>query len=237
VGDLGAAFTRHTRSCSADGTRLTVTIATDHPGATAQAPASSSVGRFVLRTLGWLPIAFVVWYFAAPLLLAPAVLIVRTLVRIGLPDIVRTIEQSGAIATFVTTLRAGGALQNGVITVDVNLLLYSFGMPLFAALTLAAREHAWKRHLCIGYAALQPFIALGVLADFLKNVAITAGPAVASQTGFAGWQREAIAFAFQFGSLILPAVAPAVLWVALHGRFLAALRRGPVSPASAGQSH
>jgi hypothetical protein len=36
--------------------------------------------------------------------------------------------------------------------------------------------------------------------------------------------REAIAFAFQFGSLILPAVAPAVLWVALHGRFVGALR-------------
>ena len=207
-----------------------MTTATDRPGAPAQAPASSTVGRFVLRTLGWLPILFAIWYFAAPLLLAPALLIVRALARAGLPDIVGAIEQSGTIATFVTTLRAGGTSQNGVITVDVNLLLYSFGLPLFAALTLAARERAWRRHLCIGYAALQPFIAWGVLSDFLKNIAITAGPAVASQTGFAGWQREAIAFAFQFGSLILPAVAPAVLWVALHGRFLAALRRRPVSP-------
>jgi hypothetical protein len=71
---------------------------------------------------------------------------------------------------------------------------------------------------------LLPCAAWGAFADFLKNVAITAGPAVAAQTGFAAWQREAIAFAFQFGSLILPAVAPAVLWVALHGRFIAALR-------------
>ncbi|HLW11624.1 MAG TPA: exosortase H-associated membrane protein [Casimicrobiaceae bacterium] len=194
------------------------------------------MGRFVLRTLGWLPLAFVVWYFAAPLLLAPAVLIARAIVRVGLPDIVRTIEQSGAIATFVTTLRPGGTALNGVVTVDVNLLLYSFGLPLFAALTLAARERAWKRHLGVGYVALQPFIAWGVLADFLKNVAITAGPAVASQTGFAGWQREAIAFAFQFGSLILPAVAPIVLWLALHGQFLAALRRRPLSRASATRS-
>ena len=204
--------------------------------ASAQMSASSTVGRFVLRTLGWLPLAFVVWYFAAPLLLAPAVLIARAIVRVGLPDIVRTIEQSGAIATFVTTLRPGGTALNGVVTVDVNLLLYSFGLPLFAALTLAARERAWKRHLGVGYVALQPFIAWGVLADFLKNVAITAGPAVASQTGFAGWQREAIAFAFQFGSLILPAVAPIVLWLALHGQFLAALRRRPLSRASATRS-
>lgn len=202
----------------------------------AASPPASRVGRFVLRTLGWLPLAFAAWYFAAPLLLAPAVLIARAIVRVGLPDIVRTIEQSGAIATFVTTLRPGGTALNGVVTVDVNLLLYSFGLPLFAALTLAARERAWKRHLGVGYVALQPFIAWGVLADFLKNVAITAGPAVASQTGFAGWQREAIAFAFQFGSLILPAVAPMVLWLALHGQFLAALRRRPVSRASATRS-
>ena len=110
-----------------------------------------------------------------------------------------------------------------MITVDVNVLLYSFGLPLFVALTLAASERSWKRHLVLGYAALQPIVAWGVLADLLKNVAITAGPAVASQTGFGGWQREAIAFAFQLGSLILPAVAPAVLWVAMHTRFISAL--------------
>ncbi|MEO9136040.1 MAG: exosortase H-associated membrane protein [Casimicrobiaceae bacterium] len=196
-------------------------------------PATSTVGVFTLRTLGWLPLAFAVWYFTAPLLVAPAVLIVRVLVRLGFSDIVRTVEQSGGIATFVTTLRPGGAALIGVVTVDVNLLLYSFGLPLFAALTLAARERAWRRHLVVGYVVLQPFIAWGALADFLKNVAITAGPAVASQAGFSAWQRETIAFAFQFGSLILPAVAPAVLWVAMHDRFLSGLRRRPASQASA----
>jgi hypothetical protein len=193
----------------------------------------STVAGFTVRTLGWLPLAFAAWYFAAPLLLAPALLIVRGVARAGFADIVGSVEQSGAVATFVTTLHAAAAGTRGVVTVDVNLLLYSFGLPLFAALTLAARQQGWKRHLAIGYVALQPFIAWGALADFLKNVAITAGPFVASQTGFANWQREAIAFAFQFGSLILPAVAPAVLWVAMHGDFLSALRRAPAQPGSA----
>ena len=149
----------------------------------------------------------------------------RAVGYVAFGDIVRGVEQSGALATFVTALHAPGAAATGIITVDVNLLLYSFGLPLFVALTLAARERRWKRHLVVGYVALQPIVAWGVLADFLKNVAITAGPAVASQTGFVAWQREAIAFAFQLGSLILPAVVPAVLWVALHGRFISALRR------------
>jgi hypothetical protein len=153
------------------------------------------------------------------------VLLARAVARIAFPDLVDSIEQSGAIATFVTRLRPGDATLRGAITVDVNLLLFSFGLPMLVALTLAARERRWPRLLAAGYVALQPFIAWGALADFLKNVAITAGPALASQTGFAPWQREAIAFAYQFGSLILPAVAPAVLWVAMHGRFLATLRR------------
>ena len=77
-----------------------------------------------------------------------------------------------------------------------------------------------------------PFVAWGVLADFLKNIAITSGPLVASQTGFSAWQREAIAFAFQFGSLILPTVVPAVTWVLTHRAFLERLRALAASAAS-----
>jgi hypothetical protein len=107
------------------------------------------------------------------------------------------------------------------------MLLYSFGMPLFAALVVAAREPGWPRRLVVGCAALMPFVAWGVVADFLKNIALTSGPMVASQTGFVAWQREAIAFAYQFGSLILPTVVPAIAWVVSHRGFLERLRREP----------
>jgi len=59
-----------------------------------------------------------------------------------------------------------------------------------------------------------------VVADFLKNAAILAGPAVASQTNLNAWQREVIVFCYQFGTLILPTVAPAIVWVLMHRRFL-----------------
>jgi hypothetical protein len=183
-----------------------------------------TVTGFALRALSLLPFAFAVWYFAAPVLLFPVVLLLRGIALVAFSGLLTSIEQSAAIATFVTSLRIAAMAPRGVLTVDVNLLLYAFGMPLLAALTFAAHEAKWKRNLALGYVVLLPCAAWGALADFLKNVAITAGPAVAAQTGFSAWQREAIAFAFQFGSLILPAVAPAVLWVALHGRFIAALR-------------
>jgi hypothetical protein len=191
---------------------------------------SGPVARFVLKAVGWLPLAFAVWYFAAPVLLWPAKLLVQGVVRIGLPDLVSSVEQSGATYTFATTLKPGvAAAVSGSITVDVNALLYAFGLPLYVALVLAAREPGWRRKLAIGYAVIIPFVAWGVLADFLKNVAITAGPLVASQTGFSAWQREVIAFAFQFGTLILPTVVPAVVWVVTHRAFLERLREPPAA--------
>ena len=184
---------------------------------------------FVVRVVAWLPAAFFVWYFAAPLLTWPAAFIVELVARMGFGDLVRGISQSGATLTFATALRPGeSGAATGQITVEVNMLLYAYGLPLYAALVLAAREPRWGRRLAFGYAALTPFVAWGVLADFLKNVAISAGPLVASQTGFVAWQREAIAFAYQLGSLILPTVAPAVAWVATHQALLERIKRARI---------
>jgi hypothetical protein len=182
------------------------------------------LGRFVVKVLAWLPLAFVVWYFAAFLLLWPAGLLVRGVAHAGFARLVTGIEQNTTTFVFTTSLRPGEALSGGRVTVDVDGLLYSFGMPLFAALVLAAREARWPRTLAIGYALLVPVAAWGIFADFLKDIAITSGPLIASQTGFVSWQREVIAFAFQFGSLILPTVVPAIVWVLTHRRFLERLR-------------
>jgi hypothetical protein len=183
---------------------------------------------FIARVFAWLPAAFVVWYFAAPVLMWPVALLVELVARSAFGDLVRGVEQAGSVLTFATALKPGStSTRVAEITADVNMLLYSFGLPLYAALVLAARERGWPRRLLAGYAALVPFVAWGVLADFLKTVAITSGPQIASQTGFVAWQREVIAFAYQFGALILPTVVPAVAWVLAHRRFLERLRAGP----------
>jgi len=185
----------------------------------------SPLTRFVAAALAWLPVTFGAWYLLGPVLLWPVRLLVQLVARAGFGDLVRAIESGGSSLTFLTTLKPGEGVGGGVVSVDVNMLIYAFGMPLFAALTLAARESKWWRTLAIGYAVMVPFVAWGVLADFLKGIAVAAPAAIASQTGFSGLQREIIAFAYQFGSLILPAVVPAVLWVLLHRAFLERLRR------------
>lgn len=184
----------------------------------------SPLTRFIVLALAWLPVTFAIWYFASPILLWPVELLVDLVARTGFADLIRSVDLAAAVVVFTTTLRPGSAQAGGAVSVDVNMLLYAFGLPLFAALTLAARQRGWWRLLALGYVVLLPFIAWGVLADFLKNIAITSSPLIASQTGFSGWQREVIAFAFQFGSLILPTVVPAIVWVLTHRPFLERLR-------------
>jgi len=184
---------------------------------------SDSLPRFVLRVVAWLPLTFAVWYLAAPLLAWPVALLAELITRSTF-DWVKSVEQMGPLVTFVTSLKPDeGANASGVkavLSVESNVLLFSFGLPMLAALILAAQEPHRVWMLLIGYAVLLPFQTFSVVADFLKNAAILAGPAVASQTKLNAWQREVIAFCYQFGTLILPTVAPAIAWVLMHRRFL-----------------
>ena len=194
------------------------------PAPPAARPGRSPLARFVLTVLAWLPLTFAVWYLVSPAIMAVVKLMCAAAV-VPFGDLVRAVEQSGSTLQFVTSLKPGqAAQQGGLVTVSVDGLLYSFGMPMFAALTLAAREPRRWAILALGIAALLPFVTFGAVADFLKNVAITSGPLVASQAGFTAAQREVIAFAYQFGTLILPTVAPAVIWVVTHRAFLERMR-------------
>jgi len=184
----------------------------------------SPLVRFVLVALAWLPVTFVAWHFLAPIALRPVALLCELVARTAMGALVRGVDVQAATITFITTLGAGRGDAKAVVSVDVNMLLYAIGMPVFVALALAARQPRLWRTLGIGYAVMVPFMVLGVLADFLKNVAITASPMIASQTDFSATAREAIAFFYQFGALILPVVVPAAAWVLTHRAFLERLR-------------
>ena len=191
---------------------------------------SSSLGGFVLRVAASLAPAFLVWYAAAAVFAWPIVLLTDAAARLAFGDIVRNVEQQGYLITIVSTLKpALATTQNpgeALVSVELNTLLYSFGFPMLAALTLAARQRHALRTLALGYVVLAPFVTWGIIAEFLKRIAFDTATTVAVQAGFGPLQREAIAFAYQFGSLILPTVAPAVFWVLTHRRFLEGLTAG-----------
>jgi hypothetical protein len=186
------------------------------------------LARFVVIVLAWLPVCFGIWYFSAPLLSVPIHWLALGVAKAGFGDMILDVEKAGSLFSFITNLRPASATSfsagKAAVIVDSRSLLYTYGLPLFAALTLAATGFGngarLTKVMAIGYVVLLPFQTWGVFADALKQLAITMGPAISSQTGFTSFQREVIAFAYQFGTLILPTVIPAIVWVLTHRPFL-----------------
>jgi hypothetical protein len=181
-----------------------------------------SLASFVLLVVAWLAPMFLLWWLATPILAWPVAMLSQIVTRVGFGDLVQGVEQHSEMLIFVTSLKPSGATiaagTKAVLEVTSNVRLFSFGLPLLAAMILAARKPHPLRNLAIGYAVLVPLQTFSVVADFLKN--LTGEPGIASQLGIGPWQRELLAFSYQFATLILPTVAPAIVWVLMHRRFL-----------------
>jgi len=178
----------------------------------------------------WLPVAVLVWYLAGPVLAWPIALLTAGVAASAFRELVQGVG-SRDICSIVSTLKPTlGATEQSAAAlspVEVNTLLYSFGLPMLAALILAARQPLR----CAAPPGLRRAarLCMGLLAEFLKRVTSTRRRSVAAQTGFGRCKREAIAFAYQFGSRDSPD--------GRAGRILGAdtppFRRGPFAPATA----
>lgn len=180
---------------------------------------ATGLAAFVLRVFLWLPAAFAAWYLCATQYSAVAGAVAHALVDCFAAGTVSAVERSGLDLSFVTRIEVHPAGSGtGVLLVDVNPLIYTYGLALYLALMLAARARVWK--LLVGAAFLLCFQGWGIAFEFLADVAIKLGPGISAQAGLAGWQREAVALGYQVGCLILPSLAPVVLWALLNRGFV-----------------
>jgi hypothetical protein len=189
---------------------------------------SSLLGRFFLAALFWLPLWLVIWYQAAPALSQPVVWLSHWALRWLLPAVIGETLGAGKDLHFATTLtlEVPGAPAGAVgeLLVPVNVVAYTWNLPLLLALLQAADQRFFSlERMFIGYLALIPFQAWGVVFAVLKTLSIQAGPAIAAQVGIDGWTREAVALGYQFGFLMLPAIAAGSIWIALNRPLLNAL--------------
>lgn len=181
-----------------------------------------SLAKFTLRTFLWLPACFTAWYFGARYLVPVLGVPSGWLVDLIGPGLIAGIEREGPQLVFVTNVEVRPASgQVGVMTVDVNSLLYTYGLPLLVALMLAARAKPWK--IIAGAALLFPFQVWGIAFDVLSQLGVKAGLQVSVQAGLSGWRAEFIALAYQLGSLIFPVMAPVALWVGMNEQSVARL--------------
>jgi hypothetical protein len=178
---------------------------------------------FVLRTLLWLPLCFAAWYFTAQYQANIVGFLARLLIDQFKYGLISAREQAGFALVFVTTLQVPVAPgQFALLLPEVNPLPYTYGLAFFLALMLAARAKVWK--IVAGAALLLPFQSWSVAFDFLVQVGVKLGPAVATQAGLLGWRSEVIALSYQIGTLIFPSLIPVILWAVFSRLFILSLR-------------
>lgn len=186
--------------------------------------ARNPLYAFLFKVVLWLPVCLGIWYWKAEWFNSLAVMVSSWIMQSFFSGWVESMEWSQRILSVATTLKLGMSpeMPRGEYTLmlEVNPLTYGFGLPLFIALLLAGSEANRWRKLALGALLLIPFQVWGICFDLLKQAAVTAGPVVAEQTGFSSWNIEGIALGYQFGALILPALAPIGLWLALNTRFI-----------------
>lgn len=187
------------------------------------------VWPFALRTLAWLGPSFALWYWISPWHARPVAWFAARAVNLYTNGVVSGLEFQAAIVTFISRLQVQSASgQAGLLTPEVNALVYTYGMAMLAALLLASRASIGK-HL-LGIAALLPFQAWGLAFEVIVELGVKTTPEIAAQAGIVGWKREAAALGYQMGSLIFPALAPVVAWAVMQRAFIERLARKDPAP-------
>ena len=212
----------------------------------------SPVQEFALKAALWLPLCFVIWFSMAPLWVWPAARLARGVLLGVWPalftDLVqggdlldaggRVIGHAGYLLTLTTSVMvtvpasAGSAGGVGLLEPTLNPMVYAYSLPLFCGLAMATPLSTGRRvaQILIAFVVIWVAQAFGIVAESLKFVAYDAGPEGAAAFAKGGLAPDAVALAYQFGFLILPAVVPAALWIGLNRPFIERLVRADREP-------
>jgi hypothetical protein len=212
------------------------------------------IREFALKALLWLPLGVVLWFwFAAPFAWPP--------IRLGgailtgcWPDLFAGFRQGADIldasgrvtahagylmhlTTNVVVVAQQGASGGGVGVLQpvINPMVYGYALPLFSGLAMATPLTGLRRTAQIALAFVLIWLAqaFGIAAEALKILAFNSGSAGSAAIARAQIPPEAVALAYQFGYLILPAVLPIALWIGLNRDFIVRLVARGREPAGA----
>ena len=188
------------------------------------------IQTFVLGVLLFLPITFAIWYLAAFIHLAPLTWLTEQLVLLSFPQSVLWLKLDGNTLVLASNFGtdARGAIVSPPVSDDLmgfhlNPLIYTYSLPLLYALILATPAVSKWEQLLWGSLLWLPTACFSMFFSVLKLLAFEVGPAFQQQQNLSLWVFDVIALSYQTGALILPMIAPLVIWMALNRGFLLTL--------------
>ncbi|MBS0291986.1 MAG: hypothetical protein JSS01_05645 [Proteobacteria bacterium] len=194
-------------------------------GTAARPRGSSVLLRFALYAVSAVIVLTLLWTKVSPWLSYPVAWISHVALEQGAPMWVRAVHrQPGSIevdsAVEVVVPNSGG--RRAEITLDADPGRYAFGLPIFCGLLFAAwavaRQPGRLWRLALGYVLLLPVQAISLVMYLLMQLA-GAAQFDLRVLRVDQWQLEAIIYGYQVGVLVLPTLAPVLVWLLLDRAF------------------
>lgn len=206
---------------------------------------ASEIRAVGLRALLWLPLSFFIWFAFSSPLTWPVIHMAKLSLLSLWPSLISEVVQNGhsmevTTHVLVNQIAPDGRSGIGELVMIQNPLLYGYSLPLFSGLAMATPMGFLRRlgQFAIALSIIWIAQAFGVVAETLKVLAFDSGIPGASAVTAAGLSPNALALAYQFGYLILPAITPIALWAILNRHFIESLVHPAEEPTaiSSGQS-
>ena len=183
--------------------------------------------RFMLGVLFYFPITFLIWYLTAAWHLAPITMLSQAILHLVTPDALMWLKLDGhnliVAANFSQTTNGSivtPALNGDALGFQINPLVYSYGLPLLVSLLLATPTANKLKKIAIGLALILPTELFSMLFSILKTLTFNVGATFIAQQSLSQTGVDAIALGYQVGMLLLPMIAPLLIWVGLNRNFI-----------------
>lgn len=177
---------------------------------------ATTPARFFGLVLLLMPVTFVAWYALGSMLAAPAVWLSSLILENWFPELIASVTLEDTRMMVMATLgevdgRIMPAEDAGYqlgLPVDTRVLTYS--VPFYAALHFATPMPASWERFARALLVLWLLVILGLVSTTLKNFMLTFGERVLELPQAP--PADVIALAYQFNTLIVPPLAPILLW-------------------------
>ena len=175
--------------------------------------------QFLLFVFTLLIPFFALWTIASAPIALPAIGIAGMLLTNWFPDVVNALYASGSEAILMTEFgeNAGQLIPLSEaeyrLGFEVNTQILSYSFPFYTALHFATQKKNYLTDYLWGVLMLYVLFVFGLVCLCLKELMVNVGAPFFNQRGALVPYAEVIAIAYQFSVLIVPTLAPAVLWI------------------------
>ncbi|WP_298610574.1 exosortase H-associated membrane protein [uncultured Thiothrix sp.] len=215
--------------------------------------ATLSPRLFVLRTLFWLPLLFIIWYLLSSWLIHPALELAKLLIPLGLPNLIESLaiqqhyliintylgaeiqaELPQGFARFTANFFTNGQHYPFLLSIPLDSLKYAYGLPVLTALVLATPTSIRKKLLSfgLGFVLVSLIVVWGLYFNTANFLALDFKTTFTDQAKTLWpllnetWMQACIALGYRLGFLIFPVVLPIALWAQLNPAILSQLIYG-----------